>query len=181
MISPSAVTTKLAELRHTFDQARAAPFSSEKEEQSVSLLAIRISRDPFAIKVNEIGGLVAGRKIVPVPSPVPELLGLAGIRGALIPVYSLEALLGYGAQTEQTRWLALCGEEDSFALAFGEFEGYLRIPPHQLFPINEKDTLRVHVKEIARTTGFVRAVVSISLLKETIQGRCRSSSVSKER
>src|SRR5258708_16163647 len=79
------------------------------------------------MRVSEISGLATDRKIVAFPSPIPELLGVAGIRGALVPVYSLAMLLGYNAETERTRWLALCGTEDSVDLVLSDFDGYIRI------------------------------------------------------
>jgi chemotaxis signal transduction protein len=181
MTSASPVSARAMELRRVFDQARALPFASGKEEQTESLLAVRVSGDAYAIKVGEITSLVAGRKIVAIPSPIPELVGLAGIRGALVPVYSLHVLLGYIAPTQQSRWLVLCGTEDSFALALDDFEGYLRIAGRQVYPIEQKDAVRIHVKEVVRATDMVRAVVSIPLLRETIRERCRKSSVPKER
>lgn len=181
MNSLSPVSEKAVELRRAFDQARAVPFSSGKEDQTEDLLAIRVSRDAYAIKVGEITGLATARQIVPIPSPIPELLGLASIRGGLVPVYNLHGLLGYSAQVEQMSWLALCGTENPFALGFSDLEGYLRVPLKQLYPVEKEDAARTQVKEVARTTGAVRAVVSIPLLRETIQGRCRSTSVPKER
>ncbi|HYL62684.1 MAG TPA: chemotaxis protein CheW [Candidatus Methylomirabilis sp.] len=177
----SAITAKVAELRRVFDEARAAPFSSGAAELTEDLLAIRVSRDAYAVKASEISGLATDRKIVPLPSPIPELLGVAGIRGALVPVYSLAMLLGYNADTERTRWLALCGSEDPVALAFSEFDGYVRIPVTQLYAAEQKDVARTHVQQVVRATDMVRAVVSIPLIRETIQRRCGNDGVSKER
>lgn len=180
MSALSPVSEKAAELRRAFDEARAIPFS-ERAEQAENLLAIRISGDAYAIKVSEIAGLATGRKIIPLPGPIPELLGLAGIRGKLVPVYNLTALLGYSSDAEQPGWLALCGTEECFALAFHEFEGYLRVARGELYPVEQKDAARIHVKEVARGPGAVWAVVSIALLRESIQERCRRNSVPKER
>lgn len=180
MSALSPVSNKVAEMRRAFDEARATPFSEGAEEQVDNFLAIRISGDAYAIKVSEIAGLSTGRKIVPVPSPIPELLGLAGIRGTLVPAYSLNAVLGYGSNAEPPRWLVLCGTEECFALAFHEFEGYLRIARGELYPVGAKDAARIHVKEVARGPGTVRAVVSIVLLRESIRERCRRNGVRKE-
>jgi chemotaxis signal transduction protein len=177
----SPVASKVAELRNVFDRARAAPFSSGATERTENLLAIRVSRDAYAIRVGEISGLATDRKIIAFPTPIPELLGVASIRGALVPVYSLALLLGYGAETEQARWLALCGREESFALAFRDFEGYLRVPQAQLYAAEQKDVARTHVKHVVRATDMVRAVVSIPLIREAIQRRCGNNSVPKER
>lgn len=181
MTSLSPITAKLAELRRTFDEARAVPSSSGGDLQAESLLAIRVSRDAYAIRVSEISGLATDRKIVALPSSIPELLGVAGIRGALVPVYSLTGLLGYGAETGQVRWLVLCGTEEPFALALSDFEGYLRMQRTQLHQAEQRDVTRTHVTHVARATDMVRAVVSIPLLRETIQERCRKNSVPKER
>jgi chemotaxis signal transduction protein len=175
------VSEKVAALRRAFDGARAVPFSLGSDQNAENLLAIRVSGDAYAIRVNEIAGLATGRKIVPIPSPIPELLGLAGIRGTLVPAYSLNALLGYGADAGEPPWLALCGAEESFALAFHEFEGYLRTSRKEVYPVEQKDAARMHVKEVIRVTGTVRPVVSVLLLRETIQERCRRHSVPKER
>ena len=169
------------ELRSAFDRERAAPSSSSTEVQTESLLAIRVSRDAYAIRVSEISGLAKDRKIVAFPSPIPELLGVVGIRGSLVPVYCLTGLLGYGSETGQVRWLVLCGTEEPFALAFSEFEGYLRMPRTQLHRAEQKDATRTHMTHVARATDVVRAVMSIPLLRETIQELCRKNSVPKER
>ena len=181
MSALAPVSEKVAELRRVFDEAWALPFPESAEEQGDNLLAIRIAGDAYAIKVSEITGLATGRKVVPVPGPIPELLGLAGIRGTLVPVYSLSALLGYGSDGDLPRWLALCGTEECFALAFHEFEGYVRIARQELYLAEQKDAAPTHVKEIARGPLAVRAVVSIALLRESIQERCRRNGVPKER
>ena len=181
MSSLSLTSAKVMELRSAFDRERAAPSSSRTDVQTESLLALRVSRDAYAIRVSEISCLATDRKIVAFPSPIPELLGVAGIRGALVPVYSLVGLLGYGAETGQVRWLVLCGTGEPFALAFNNFEGYMRMPGAQLHQAEQKDVARTHVTHLARATDMVRAVVSIPLLRETIQERCRKNSVPKER
>ena len=177
----SPTSAKVVELRSVFDHERAAPSSSRTEVQTESLLKIRVSGDAYAIRVSEISGLATDRKIVAFPSPISELLGLAGIRGALVPVYSLAGLLGHGTESGQVRWLVLCGTDEPFALAFGDYEGYVRIPQTQLYSAEQKDVTRINVTHVARTIDMVRAVVSIPLLREAIQERCRKNSVPKER
>lgn len=180
MSSWPLTASRVAELRRVFDEARAAPFASGSEEQTESLLAIRLSGEAYAIKVREITGLANRKRIVPVPSPIPELLGLAGVRGVLVPVYSLQGLLGLAALSDEPDWLALCGREEPFALAFSGFEGYLRIPKSQLHPVERKDAMRMHIRQVVRAQGALRAVVSVPLIGEAIQGRCRTNGVRKE-
>jgi chemotaxis signal transduction protein len=181
LTSLSAITAKVEELRRVFDQARAAPFSAGVEERTEDLLAIRVSRDAYAIRMSEISGLATGRNIVAFPSPIPELLGVAGIRGTLVPVYSLAMLLGYNAETERTRRLVLCGTKDPVALVFSDFEGYVRVSVTQLYAAEQKDIARTHVQHVVRAPNMVRAVVSIPLIRKTIHLRCGNDGVPKER
>lgn len=164
-----------------FDEERALPFAARSLEQAESLISIRVSGDAYLMRTSEISGLVTERKIVGFPTPVSELLGIAAVRGALLPVYSLAALLGYAAETEQTRWLVLCGAEDPLALAFSGFEGYLRVPLGEFYAAEQKDVARSRVKHVVRRAEMVRAVISIPLIQEAIQTLCGKSGVSKER
>ena len=173
MIELAIVAAKAAELRNAFDRARAVPWGAAAVERIENLLAIRVSGDAFAIRLSEISGLATDRKIVAFPSPLSELLGLAAIRGRLIPVYSLAALLGYTVNTGHGRWLALCGTEEPVGLALNDFEGYLRVPLTQVFPAEKKDE-GLHVKHVVHAADGVRDIVSIPLLIEVIQRRCRN-------
>src|ERR1700722_14359993 len=173
MIELLPVTAKAAELRNAFDRARALPFLSEVRQRIENLLVLRVSGDAFAIRLGEIAGLATDRKIVSFPSPIPELLGVAAIRGRLVPVYSLAALLGYSAPGTPGRWLVLCGTEEPVGLAISDFEGYLRIPLSQVYAAEQQDE-SLPVKHVVRTADTLRDVVSIPHIIEIIQRRCRN-------
>ena len=181
MIALLAIPNKAAELRNAFDRARAIPFSTGAVERVESLLSIRVSGDPYAIRVGEISGLANDRKVVAFPSSTPELLGVAGIRGGLVSVYSLAMLLGYSREAGQARWLVLCGAEEPVGLAFSDFEGHLRVPSTQLHATNQGDAARAHVKHLVRAADLVCAVVSIPDMVEFIKRSGDKSRVSKER
>ena len=181
MTEPSAITSKAAELRNAFDRARAIPHSARAVEQVEGLLSIRVSGDPYAIRVSEISGLANDRKVVAFPSSIPELLGLAGIRGGLVSVYSLAALLGYSREAGQARWLVLCGTEEPVGLAFSDFEGYLPVPLTQVYATDQRGAVRAHIKHVVRAADLVCAVVSIPDILELIKRRCDTSRPSKER
>ncbi len=161
--------------------ARAIPFTSEAAERIENLLAIRVCGDAYAIRISEISGLANDRKIVPLPSAISELIGVAGIRGALIPVYSLAALLGYGAEGAPGRWLALCGAGEPVGLVFSQFEGYVMVPLSKVYTAEGKDEAQTHVTHVVHTADVVRAVISIPLIREVIRRRCGNQSESKER
>ena len=120
MSSPASKLEKLqlesrvAELRRLFDESFAAP-PQRHDAALEQMLAITLQGERYAIRVSEISGLALPKgKVLPVPSSVPELLGLTGVRGTVVPVFSLALLLGLGqsasASAEDTelgepRWL----------------------------------------------------------------------------
>jgi hypothetical protein len=114
-------------LKQAFDATFAAPLALDRQSAE-SFLALTIEAHAYAIPVREVAGLVAARKIVPIGSPVRGMLGLAGIRGNLVPVYSLPALLGYARDEEPARWFLLCEAAVQVALAFARFDGYVETP-----------------------------------------------------
>lgn len=154
-------------IRRAFDEAFAAP-PRVRDRDSESLLAIRVAGEPFAIRVREIAGLVPPRKVVPLPTRLPELLGLAGIRGEIVPVYSLATLLGYRPTDGGARRLVLCGSKRPIALAFEALEGHLSVSPSDLYAA---ETPREHIRVVARAGAAVRPVVDLPSVLESIQRR----------
>jgi len=125
-VSPRASGASQVEaLRRAFDQSFRAPPPGE-EEETEDLLQLRIGGQALAVRLSEIAGLIQGRTPVPLPAAAPGLLGLAGIRGALWPVFDLAVLLGE-PPAQDPRWLLLCGAGAPVALAFSLFEGHLRL------------------------------------------------------
>lgn len=179
-VSP-AISVTAAELRAAFDHERTIPFSTGDQQRTESLIGLRVSGDAYALRVSEVTSLCTDRKIVSLPRAVPGLLGVAGIRAVVVPVYSIAALLGYADESSGVRWLALCGVEEPIALAFSGFEGYTRVLQSQLHPAEKNDAARTFVTHVARAERMVRAVVSIPLFRKAIQERCRNASVPKER
>jgi purine-binding chemotaxis protein CheW len=161
-----------AELRAAFDRTYALPAQFQEAKRNEDLLAIRLAGNAYAIKVSEISGLANDRKTIALPSTIPELLGVAGIRGELVPVYSLAALMEVNRGPDETRWLALCGAKEPIGLAFTEFEGYLQVPLSDLYAAGQENLKRGHVREVARTAGLVRSVLNISSILETVRRRC---------
>jgi chemotaxis signal transduction protein len=172
----TAVSSKAEELREAFDRSRAATVHEASGEKEIDLLGVRLGGDGYAIEVREIGALVKAGRIVALPSPLPELLGLAGVRGVVVPVYSLPALLGYSRESAaECRWLALCAGEEPLALGFAEFEGHLRIREESICKIEQGNAERRVVQRVAKSETWTRAIVSVGLLQAVIEERCRKS------
>lgn len=107
-------------LREEFDRGFACPHASLGEETE-RLCTLRIQGDRFAIMLRELSGLQARRKVLFLPGTAGTV-GVCGVRGKLVAVYSLARLLGYDVPDEP-RWLALRGTGDPIAFAFGHLEG----------------------------------------------------------
>jgi len=87
---------RAGQLRQAFDRSFAeAPVTTSAPHDD--FLAVRMGSDPLAIRVPEIAGLFARLRVMGLPGPVPELRGLVGVRNLMLPVYDLQALLGYPA------------------------------------------------------------------------------------
>jgi chemotaxis signal transduction protein len=170
---------KTAALRQAFDQSFAVPPPQGSQELE-DLLKIRVAGDPYAIRLRDIAEIVARRKVVPIPGGTPDLLGSAGIRGAIVPVFALALLLGYGQAADAPSWMVLCRSDEPIALAFPEFEGYARLPQSSIHLDDNLHPARQHVKEVARMDTEFRAVISIPLIVATIRNRTSQTRPAKE-
>jgi chemotaxis signal transduction protein len=171
MPSSDALQTRLLELRQSFDRAFSEPLALGEDEATVELLAIRIGRDPFALRLAEIAALEADRTITPVPSDHPELLGIAGVRGGVVAVFDLGALLG-AARPEALRWLVLA-KGAPLAFAFSAFDGQLVVRPEALASAEPGRGGRV--REVAHGGGLSLPVIDIPALIAGLERRPRAS------
>ena len=182
LLNDSIEGNKAAQLRQAFDRTFALPpalVSPEVED----LLTIRVAGDPYAIRLLDIAEIFTGRIVVSVPAVTPDLLGLAGIHGGIVPVFSLSSILGYVPDPGSPRWMILCGSEEPIALAFSDFEGYLRLPMSALHAdenFREKREDVKYVSQVANTPDGVRAVISIALIMATIRNRISQHRPTKE-
>jgi len=162
-----------AQLRQAFDRTFALPPSVASPEAE-DLLTIRVAGDPYAIRLLDIAEIVTERSVVSVPTVTPDLLGLAGIRGGIVPVFSLSSILGYAPDSGSPRWMIICGSEEPIALAFSDFDGYLRLPASALHADENFRATREHVKyvnQVASTPDGARAVICIPLIMAAIRHR----------
>jgi chemotaxis signal transduction protein len=122
-VSPTVGTA--AALRRSFDESFAAPAALLRVPVE-DLLAIRVASDPYAVRLSEIAGLHVDIQIVPVPSPAGQLLGIVGIRGVMMPIYDLAALLRY-PRAESPRWIVFARGTQRVGFAFDTFESHLQV------------------------------------------------------
>ena len=163
---------KAAELKRIFDQTFAeAPRSDASAEDD--LLAISVASDPYAIRLSEVAGLLSDRRVTWLPGSVPELIGLMGLRGAVVPVYDLRALLGY-ARGPVPRWF-LIAAAIPVAIAFDRFDGHLRVP-RAAVSIGSTHSVATQlpcVQEVVRTREFVRPIIHMPAVLDAIAALVR--------
>jgi purine-binding chemotaxis protein CheW len=132
------------------------------------LVAVRVGSHPYALRLAEVSGLFVDKKITWLPSPVSELLGIAGLRGAVLPVYDLGMLLGC-PKAAAPRWL-LVTAAISIGLAFDGFDGYLSVRPEMIVPELRAESRQRHVREILQT-DVARPIIHLPSVLETIRKR----------
>jgi purine-binding chemotaxis protein CheW len=127
-MSPARAFHQAAEaLHHAFDQSfqEAPPPPAEALEE---FLCVRVGAERFAVRLSALAGVAAAGRFTPLPSSAPHLIGLAGLRGQVVPVFELAGLLGR-PRAQSPRWLLLCGGEAPLALAVAELSGRVRLSP----------------------------------------------------
>jgi chemotaxis signal transduction protein len=164
--TPSRLTDRAAELRRAFDRSFADQARGDTAATD-DLLAIRIGSEPYAIRVSEISGLFADRRITPVPSRAQALLGVGGFRGVIVPVYSLAALLGH-PMTAAPRWIVIASGLP-VALAFDVLDGHLRVSRDRMLGREADGQARKYVRDFMREQDRVRAIVHLPSLLDTIR------------
>jgi chemotaxis signal transduction protein len=169
-------STRAEELRLAFDRSFVeAPRALADEDEE--FLTIEVSGDTYAVRLKQLAGLFADRRIVALPTAVPAFLGVVGFRGQVVPVYGLRALLGYPSGEGLPRWFVLAGERPWVGLAFDRPAGQVRVRREELVPPSPG----------AAAFGAIRrgdATVSIldtEHLLQQIQQRARRREAHKER
>lgn len=157
------VSARAAELARAFDRSFTEPVRPVSDDFD-DFLAIRAGGAVYAIRVRDVAGLTVDRKIVPLPTSEPALLGIAGLRGGVVPVYSLATLLGGAPIAEAPRWLLLVGAGAPLGFAFDQFDGYVRVPHAEVSSGGE-----AAMHESVRIADVWRGIADIAALAETIK------------
>jgi purine-binding chemotaxis protein CheW len=167
------------QLRREFD-ASFALSARAADEALEDLLMIRVCEGDYALRARELSGIAALRKLIAVPSPSPELLGLVAVRGVLVPVFGLSLLLGYAPDSEPLRWLALVGTEQPLAFAFHALIGFKRLP-HSAFSLAAgAPNPAAGERETVSFEEQVRVVVGVPALVASLRSRLGREGPKKE-
>jgi hypothetical protein len=112
---------RAAELRAAFDRGFAeAPGGLAPER--VELLRIRLADAAYAIPLSAIASIHVDLHVEPIPRTSDDLLGVAVVRGAIIPIFDLRRLAGASTDAKP-RWVVLASGR---GFAFDGFDGLVR-------------------------------------------------------
>ncbi len=163
---PTRLDDRAAELRRAFDRsfAERTRFGATPTED---FLAIRIASNSYAIRCSEISGLIADKKITRVPSRAATLYGMGGFCGAVMPVYSLAALLGH-PMAATPRWIVIASALP-VALAFEALDGNRRISREDIVACTADERAREYVHDFMRERDRVRAILHLPSILDTIR------------
>ncbi len=164
----ASVVSKVEALRHGFDEGFSSPVRPV-EAKPEQFLAIRSAGEPLALAVADLSRLEPRREIVPLPAENGDLLGLAGIQGRLVPIYCLASLLGLGGDSIGWRWIAVCGFDDPFGLAFESLDACFSVPPTGILERSGDNLVRGLGKQAVRFAEGVRNVVPVRALETALR------------
>jgi purine-binding chemotaxis protein CheW len=122
---PLEADDRVAQMRAEFDSAFARPPAASAAELT-DVLTLRVGEQPCMVRLSDIAEVSAQPVLTAVPTPIPELLGIAARRGSPVAAYDLGLLLGRAPVAP--RWLILAAAEPGIGLVFEHFDGYRRIP-----------------------------------------------------
>ncbi|WP_432972246.1 chemotaxis protein CheW [Dactylosporangium sp. CA-233914] len=162
---------QLAGLRAEFDRSFADPPRTEVAGHD-DLLAIRAGGVRYALRLRQAAGLFPDRPVTRLPGPLGALLGVAGFRGAIVPVYDLAAVLGTRgtpAGDDLPRWLVLAAGSPPVALAFEALDGHLRIPSEGLVEETEGHGPHGCLRGIVPLPDGARPIIDVPAVRTAIE------------
>lgn len=160
------LTERLHELQRHFDEAFARP-QDATAVTTHQLLAIRAGDFRVMLRLAEVAGIHACPKLVALPAPRPGLLGVVGVRGRVLAVYSMAALLGSPRSEATPRWLLLPRASDQMALCVDSIEAFVNVAGSALYPTSgaPEDALCPEIFNSSATTqpvlSMTRAVAAV--------------------
>jgi chemotaxis signal transduction protein len=153
-------------LRLAFDRGFADAHASDSVPTE-DLLLIRVCGDRYALRIADIAGVVAARTIVRLPSARPELLGAAGVRGAVVMVYDLARIAGYASSHDPVKWIALLGRDEPAGLAFHAVDRLDRAPASAIQ--RGAETTARHVRDVAVIDGVSHRVLDVASVRDALK------------
>lgn len=161
-----SATLSAEELRREFDRGFAA--APALAARLVPVLILRVGGHRCVVRLVEAAGVHTCPAITALPSAIEELLGLVILRGTLLAIYDLGALVGL-ERTSEPRWLLLAGRP-AVALGFDALEAHTPIPA-DAFLASASASHRGLAAGAVRIDGVVLPVLSLTSVHDAITRR----------
>lgn len=163
----SAISQRASALRREFDRSFTSPPPAGGTAHE-DMLAIRCGGRSVALRLKEIAGLFVDKKITTVPGAIAALSGLAGFRGAIVPVYDLQALAAQTA-AQAWRWLFVAAAAP-VAFSFEAFEGQLRVAPDAIAP-QDADEAQAFTRAFVRGGDMLRPIIHLPSVLDALNAK----------
>jgi chemotaxis signal transduction protein len=169
---PSAANANVssAKLREEFDQAFARQRVREVEHGE-DVLAVRLGRDAYALRISEVASVHVGARVVSVPTDLGSLRGIAAFRSNVVAVYDLGSLLGARAAGDPhgpPPAIVLVRARSTVALAVTSVRGYARIDRGRLPVSLAARQHPAHVVGVLQLGDTPTMLVDLSSVLETL-------------
>lgn len=124
--------------------------TGESELQFVSFL---IGGEKFAFPMNSVGEIIRVPSMVGVPLGTPQMLGLANLRGNVLPVYDLRVVL-LGERTASTDSSRVVVVESSLGVT-----GFLVDKVNRVYSVSKDSVVKEQAKESAIAYEFLDGLI----------------------
>jgi chemotaxis signal transduction protein len=152
------------EFRRAFDEMFTRP-AQARDERAVEVLSIRAGEARMALPVLSIRAVQLCPEVAALPSTATSLVGVSGVRGSVVAMYSLAHVLGGSKTPSGGAWVALCGD-GSIGLVFDELFGHERLTQGELLP-GEGEASRRFVE----ISGTPHVLVDVKALLKAITAK----------
>jgi purine-binding chemotaxis protein CheW len=170
------LSERAATLRQVFDRSFAEARLLDTAEMT-DLLAVALSGVPHTLRLDEVSGVFADKRVRALPSRIPEMRGIAAFKRAMLPVFDLGALLGYPPD-KSARWIVVSAQSP-VAFTIAEFRGHLRLPTATIIPAACAGR-RDHQDETAIDGGILRPLINLPSIVNAIHARASAGVAHKE-
>ncbi len=130
-----AIHESVADLRAAFDRTFSRP-PPKQVADPVRVILVGAGADRFALPLEGLAAVERLPTTVPMPSTAgaDAFTGLAGVRGGVLPVWSLAALVGLPPAARAPAWVATLRGRKRVGLAFDHLWGHHQLPAAALRP-----------------------------------------------
>jgi purine-binding chemotaxis protein CheW len=107
--------------------------------EEIEILAFRLGGEEYAVTVSDVREVLKIRELTLVPNAPDYILGVASLRGTMLPVIDLGKRLGLtpGVRDEKSRIVVVSPDEEDVGLMVDRVTGVLRIAPDAVKPAPE--------------------------------------------